>query len=127
MKTNTATISGLGLSTNVAADVEAIRSGSRDAASLLEYCLDGSDGDEREAAWQEYVEAVVAAADDEAQVGGWVVYHGGHRMLGMGRYSGPHATRAEAEASAGECRRVHGGSPIIERADAPTTSSVVAS
>ena len=47
---------------------------------------------------------------------GWVVYHGG-ALFGLGRWSGPHRTRREAEASARECRQVAGGEPTVERAD----------
>ena len=44
----------------------------------------------------------------------WTVYHGGS-LLGLGRWSGPHATEAAAEASARECVQVVGGEPTIER------------
>ena len=42
----------------------------------------------------------------------YTVLHGGS-LMGLGRWSGPHSTRQEAEESAAECRRVVGGSPII--------------
>lgn len=46
---------------------------------------------------------------------GWYVWHGG-AYLGLGRWSGPHATRDEAGRSAAECRRVNGGDePIVTR------------
>lgn len=44
---------------------------------------------------------------------GWTVYHGGQHH-GLGRWSGPHATRREAEDSARQCRQVVGGDPTIE-------------
>jgi len=43
----------------------------------------------------------------------YTVYHGGS-LMGLGRWSGPHATRREAEESADECSRIVGGSPIIK-------------
>jgi hypothetical protein len=41
------------------------------------------------------------------------VYHGG-QLYGQGRWSGPHATRAEAQKSCGECTRVTGAHAFIE-------------
>jgi hypothetical protein len=43
----------------------------------------------------------------------YYVYHGG-QLYGQGRWSGPHATRAEAEKSCGECVRVTGAVGFIE-------------
>lgn len=43
----------------------------------------------------------------------FMVWHGG-KHFGLGRWSGPHATRAEAEDSADACRKIIGGDPIIE-------------
>jgi len=40
------------------------------------------------------------------------VFHGGS-LNGQGRWSGPHATRSEAEQSREECARVCGGSPAV--------------
>jgi hypothetical protein len=41
------------------------------------------------------------------------VYHGG-QLYGQGRWSGPHATRAEAQKSCGECTRVTGAHAFVE-------------
>ena len=40
------------------------------------------------------------------------VYNGGD-LYGSGRWSGPHATRQEAEESRLECARVVGGQPFV--------------
>ena len=44
----------------------------------------------------------------------WTVYHGGS-LYGLGVWSEGHTTRAEALASARECRQVVGGEPFVER------------
>jgi hypothetical protein len=64
----------------------------------------------------------------------WYVYHGG-TLLGAGRWSGPHGTAEEAEASRAECVRFAGGSPTVEQIhrndrdwlpeDVPTTRAAV--
>jgi hypothetical protein len=43
----------------------------------------------------------------------YYVYLGG-QLYGQGRWSGPHATRAEAQKSCGECARVTGAHAFIE-------------
>jgi hypothetical protein len=43
----------------------------------------------------------------------YYVYHGG-QLYGQGRWSGPHATRAEAQKSCGECVKVTGAHAFIE-------------
>lgn len=48
---------------DIDADIAAIRSGEHTAESLLAHCLDG-DEDMYAAGWEEYVDAVVAAAAD---------------------------------------------------------------
>jgi hypothetical protein len=47
---------------DVAADIEAIRSGEHTRESLLAHCLDGAEQD-REQGWREYVSAVSDAAN----------------------------------------------------------------
>lgn len=48
-------------STDVDADIAALRNGTHTEESLLAHCLDGAD-DDRVQGWNEYVAAVVAAA-----------------------------------------------------------------
>ena len=43
-------------------DVYAIRNGEHTKESLLAYCLDGCEGDERVDGWREYVDSVVEFA-----------------------------------------------------------------
>ncbi len=42
----------------------------------------------------------------------WNVYHGGP-LKGLGRWSGPHRTHAEACEEQEKCRNVAGGNPIV--------------
>lgn len=51
-------------------------------------------------------------ADADWETPEYTVYHGG-QLRGLGRWSGPHATRQEAESEAARCKATVGGDPII--------------
>ena len=91
---------------------EAIAAGDTAMAQIATAALDG------------YTDAIIECArvidDARAQDDGddaaptWTVYHGGS-LDGMGRWSGPHASCAEAKREAQRCRMIAGGVPAIRR------------
>ena len=91
---------------------EALAAGDTEMAVIATSALDGYTGALAECA--SVIDDAAAQEDDCDPPPTWTVYHGGS-LDGMGRWSGPHASCAEAKREAQRCRMTVGGAPTIRR------------
>jgi len=91
---------------------EAIAAGDTDQSRVCTAALDGYTDALLECA--RVVDDAAAQEDDCDPPPTWTVYHGGS-LHGLGRWSGPHASCAEAKREAQRCRMTVGGAPTIRR------------